>query len=195
MLKSQEKIVLASASPRRQSYLYELGLSFEIYSPRIDESIVPGENPYTYVSRVAQLKVDAAMKRYPAAWIIAADTVVTIEGLILAKPENAEKAVQSLMRLSGNVHEVVTSFCLGSQKERILHQEKVVTKVQFFPFSEEIARAYVHSGEWRDKAGGYGIQGLAACLVTAVHGSYTNIVGLPLSELIAVMQKYGVVSV
>ena len=102
-------------------------------------------------------------------------------------------AVQTLMLLNGQVHSVATALCISWQKKRILHEETVVTQVQFSVFTEETAKAYVKTGESRDKAGAYGIQGRGGALVKELRGSYSNVVGLPLNEMITVLTKYGIV--
>jgi septum formation protein len=134
------------------------------------------------------------MDVYPESWVVAADTVVTIDGLILGKPRHREEAVAMLMRLSGRNHYVRTGFCIGCLEKNLRTINSVVTKVTFADFSEEIARAYAATGEPMDKAGAYGIQGLGAFLVAAVSGSYSNVVGLPLHEVVTHLCGYGVIN-
>ena len=193
MFKTVERLVLASASPRRQQYLRDLGLDFEISAAEIDEKPGTREAPDKYVLRMAEEKALAVMVNFQESWVLAADTIVFIEKDILGKPASEEEAVRFLMRLSDKKHRVATSFCLTCLQKQVLYSETVKTDVWFAPFTEKQAAAYVRTGEPMDKAGAYGIQGKGAFLVKKIQGSYSNVVGLPLSELVAVMNKYGIV--
>ncbi len=195
MFISGANIILASGSPRRQAYLHDLGIAFTVMVADIDETPIPDETPRSYVSRMACEKCLEVMKKQPDSWVIAADTIVSVDNMILGKPKSFDDAVNTLMLLCGRQHEVATVFCLGLANESIFHEECVITKVQFINFTEEIAKAYVSTGEPLDKAGAYGIQGRGAFLVSEVEGSYSNVVGLPLSELMAVLHQYKIVNV
>ena len=191
--KKAEKVVLASASPRRRGYLRQFGIEFDVAVAEIDETPIINESPLHYVARMANEKNNAVRLNLPERCIISADTIVFLGNTILGKPQSDDEAVQTLMLLSGKVHSVATALCISLEKHHILHQETVVTQVEFSRFSEETARAYVRTGEARDKAGSYGIQGRGSALVKEMHGSYSNVVGLPLNEMIAVLSKYGIV--
>lgn len=193
MFTTIERILLASASPRRQGYLRQLGIDFDVAIPEVDESPCDGESPCSYVERMAKLKNDTIRQINPNRWVMAADTIVFIDNVILGKPGSEQEAIDTLLYLCGKTHEVATAFCLSSEKRQVVHQETIVTSVEFTVFSEEIARAYVLTGESGDKAGSYGIQGTGGFLVKQLQGSYSNVVGLPLTEVIAAFTKYGIV--
>jgi septum formation protein len=184
-----KKIILASGSPRRRDYLQQLGIDFTIQLPQIIEKKYPGELPEDFVSRMASKKGNIVARRCPDAWVISADTIVCLDNELLGKPDSAEHAVTTLMRLSAKEHRVITAFCVICSSKNVSIAESVVTRVVFTDFSEQLARAYVATGESFDKAGGYGIQGRGAILVREIKGSYTNVVGLPLSELVDVLER------
>lgn len=188
-------LILASASPRRQAYFQDLGLSYRVHAADIDETPRPEEGPQAFVERMAMEKARAVMTLYPESWVVAADTVVSLGGCILGKPKDSEDAVSMLRHLSGQEHHVRTGICLACAKTNVFAVQSVTTRVVFSRFSEQVARAYTATGEPLDKAGAYGIQGQAACLVKAIAGSYSNVVGLPLCELLAMLEGYGVIAV
>jgi septum formation protein len=192
---TKKKIILASQSPRRKAFLEELGLSFRTIASSLDETREEGESPQTFVDRMACEKAKDVSKRYPDAWILSADTIVYIEDKVFGKPESEEEAIEMLMTLSGREHNVMTGYCLASYGLNINIVERVRTRVRFVEFSKEIARAYVQTGEPLDKAGSYGIQGKGGALVEGINGSYSNVVGLPLAETLALLQKFDVISV
>jgi septum formation protein len=190
---TEKPLILASGSPRRQQYFRDLGLVFKVRNADIDEVFLPDEEPEGFVLRMAHQKAIEVMNVYPKSWVVAADTVVTIDDLILGKPRDQEDAVAMLMRLSGRDHYVRTGFCIGCLEENVRTIESVVTKVTFAHFSEDIARAYAATGEPLDKAGAYGIQGRGAFLVATLSGSYSNVVGLPLHQVVTCLYSYGVI--
>ncbi|MFH0780398.1 MAG: nucleoside triphosphate pyrophosphatase [Pseudomonadota bacterium] len=193
MYYNSQKIILASASPRRQQYLRDMGLQFSTHTAAIDEHPAADEDPTAFVMRMALEKAAAIREHFPEAWIVSGDTVVCLDRRILGKPENAEDAVDLLMALSGREHVVRTGFCVTHGERRVQIVQSVSTKVRFAAFSEDIARAYVATGESFDKAGAYAIQGRGACLVEAIEGSYSNVVGLPICEVLQVLHEYGVI--
>jgi septum formation protein len=190
---TEKPLILASGSPRRQQYFRDLGLVFKVLNADVDEVFLPDEEPEGFVLRMAYEKALAVMNVCPKSWVVAADTVVTIDDLILGKPRDLKDAVAMLMRLSGRDHYVRTGFCIGCLEENVRTIESVVTKVTFADFSEDIARAYAATGEPLDKAGAYGIQGRGAFLVAALSGSYSNVVGLPLHQVVTCLYSYGVI--
>lgn len=192
---TEKKIILASQSPRRKAFLEELGLSFRTIASSLDETREEGESPQTFVERMACEKAKDVCKRYPDAWILSADTIVYIEDKVFGKPESEEEAIEMLMTLSGREHNVMTGYCLACYGLNIHIVERVHTRVRFVQFAKEIARAYVQTGEPLDKAGSYGIQGKGGALVEEINGSYSNVVGLPLAETLALLQKFKVISV
>lgn len=194
MYHSQKKIILASQSPRRKTFLEALGLSFGIIAAAVDERRADGESPEHFVERMAGEKAAAVCRYYPDAWVLSADTIVYIGDTVFGKPESDEAAVEMLMNLSGREHNVMTAFCLACSNKKINRVERVRTSVRFVPFTREIARAYVKTGEPLDKAGSYGIQGKGGALVESINGSYSNVVGLPLVETIALLHKFQVIA-
>ncbi|MBC8207682.1 MAG: septum formation inhibitor Maf [Desulfobulbaceae bacterium] len=189
---TQKSLILASASPRRQQFLTELGLEYQVQAAEINETPHSGELPLDFVRRMAREKAMVVAESFPQHWIAAADTIVVLEGEILGKPASAHGAQEMLMRLSGREHVVLTGFSLVAKNWGVAEVSSVATRVVFQPFSAREAQAYVATGEPMDKAGSYGIQGLGAFLVKELRGSYTNVVGLPLVEFLHLLQKHGV---
>jgi len=188
-------LILASSSPRRQSYFQDLGLDYRVHAADIVEQLLPAETPEDFVRRMAAEKARSVMELYHDSWIVAADTVVSLADSVLGKPGDRAGAVSMLMQLSGNEHQVLTGICLACRRNGIAAVRSVSTRVVFSSFSEDVARAYVATGEPMDKAGSYGIQGQGAFLVKEIMGSYSNVVGLPLSELLVMLEEYGVIAV
>ena len=193
-LKTIGKLILASASPRRKSLLQELGLDFEIIEAQVEEKPVAGESPQDFVMRAACDKAGDVARENVASWVLGADTVVVHGGRILGKPGDAEEALSVLQTLAGQKHLVHTGFCLMNGKDDVLISRVVTTEAWFYPFSRDIAAAYVATGEPLDKAGAYGIQGSGGFLVERINGSYSNVVGLPLAEVVEELLRYKVVT-
>jgi septum formation protein len=192
---TRKPLILASASPRRQGYFQDLGLQYRVHPADIDEELLPEEKPQDFVKRMAIEKATLVMDLYPESWVVAADTVVSLADMVLGKPKDSVEAVSMLMQLSGKEHRVQTGICLACRQEGIVAVQSVRTRVVFSPFSERVARAYVATGEPLDKAGSYGIQGQGAFLVKEVMGSFSNVVGLPLHELLVMLEEHGVIAV
>lgn len=172
-------LVLASHSPRRQDLLRQAGLSFIVVIPAdVEEDVWPGEDPFAHVQRLARAKAEA-VSAAPTDVVLGADTVVVVDGQILGKPRDHAGAALMLRLLSGREHQVVTGICLRRGLHVICDAE--TTTVRFVPLSEEEICAYVASGEPMDKAGAYGIQGLASKFIDRIEGCYFNVVGLPLA--------------
>ena len=181
--------MLASASPRRADLLTAAGFAFDVVPANVDERLRPGETPDEHVARLALAKAAAVAGQYPRRGVIAADTVVVAGNLILGKPESDQDAADMLRRLSGRSHEVLTGLCvchLGRMRQTVER-----STVRFAALSEDEIAWYVASGEPRDKAGAYAIQGLASRFVASVEGSYSNIVGLPVSTLYGLLCDLG----
>lgn len=184
------KLYLASSSPRRQELLAQLELPFGTVAPEIDESRLAGESAVDYVQRMAKEKAAAGLAQVQAgALVLAADTVVVLDGQVLGKPASAAEAAATLRQLSGRSHQVMTAFAL--QRGHECRVQLVSTEVRFAPLSEADIAWYWSTGEQQDKAGGYGIQGKGGIFVEAINGSYSNVVGLPLAELKAGLQSFG----
>ncbi len=193
MFRTLKPLVLASTSPRRQAYFTDLGLEFTVCVAEIDERAMAGEDPEAVVLRLAGEKAAAVRNLHPASWVVAADTVVVIDGRLLGKPRDSEEAVAMLLSLAGREHHVLTGFCVTCGRENARVLQAVASEVRFAAFGPEVARAYAETGEPLDKAGAYGIQGKGAFLVERVSGSYSNIVGMPLHEVLSVLLDFGVV--
>lgn len=186
-LKIERKLILASASPSRKMLLEQAGLDFEVVVSGVDETVPPDYTPAQTVEALAQRKGQAVQALRPEAPIIAADSVVSIDGLILGKPKDDEAAKATLRRLSGRTHELITGVCLLiNGRMDLFHQ---VTQVTFYPLTEEEIAEYVALGESRGRAGAYGIEGIGVVLVQSVQGDYPNIVGLPVAETIRRLHK------
>ena len=192
--RTKDQLILASGSPRRQAFLRELGLGFEVEVPAVEERARPAESAEDFVRRVAVDKAGAVARRFPRAWVLAADTVVVLDNDILGKPHSPAMAKQMLMRLAGRSHRVLTGFCLRCADRAETVSRAVTTEVCFASFSEEVAAAYVSTGEPLDKAGGYGIQGKGGVLVERITGSYSNVVGLPLAEVVSELLRFQVIA-
>lgn len=192
LFKTLQPLVLASGSPRRRRMLAELGLDFTLAVADIAEVAQPGESPADFARRLAGEKAAAVALRHPASWVLAADTVVARAGRILGKPADSEDAAAMLAALSGHWHTVWTGFAL--RRGRDVLAEVVATEVRFAELSEPLIRAYVATGEPLDKAGAYGIQGRGGLLVREIRGSYSNVVGLPLAEVIAALTARAIIS-
>lgn len=184
------RIILASGSPRRRELLSSLGLAFEVYKPDVDESHLEDESPEDMCCRLSILKAYAGAKIFPDALVIAADTIVVIDGAILGKPIDRADAVRMLKVLQGREHEVLTglSVCMG--EEIRTHVEH--TRVKFRTLSDAEIEAYAASGECDDKAGAYAVQGKGALLVERIEGDYFNVVGLPVCRLGIMLNAFGV---
>jgi septum formation protein len=191
------KLVLASGSPRRLALINQAGIEPDMLLPaNIDETPLRGELPRACANRLARAKAEAALasvrsdEEMKGAYIIAADTVVAVGRRILPKAELLDEASQCLRLLSGRNHRVYTGLCLVTPRGGF-RQRLIETRVRFKRLSSEDLEAYLASGEWRGKAGGYAAQGLAGTFIVKMVGSYTNVVGLPLYETLALLEGEG----
>ncbi len=182
-------LVLASTSPRRADILKQLGVSFLTIFVEIDESHKMGETPSVYVRRLAlrKAKVAASMACQAPTPVLAADTTVVIDGLILGKPAGLEQAREMLSRLSGRWHDVYSGLAMMQESSEVI---SVRTRVKFRAIKASEMGRYWETGEPRDKAGAYGIQGLGGAFVEKIDGSYSNVVGLPMAETIMLLENY-----
>jgi septum formation protein len=190
---TQPCLILASKSPRRAYLLQQAGISFEVIPSNFDERTVDMTRAEAYVKILAEEKANDISRRYPESWVIGADTIVQIDGDILGKPATKKEARQMIARLSGQTHRVLTgvAICCLSKKKRFLDIRK--TDVQFKRLTEDEIEWYIQTDEPFDKAGAYAIQGLGTFLVKQIHGSYTNVVGLPVCEVIEYLIRQGVI--
>lgn len=186
-METKQKLILASTSPRRVELLKSAGFVFEVLRPDAAEILHAGELPVEYAVRTAREKA-GSIRAVSGAIILGADTVVAIEGRILGKPADANDAKAMLHLLSGKMHEVITGVCLRSAEKTVCFH--AATAVQFRDLSDEEIAAYVATGDPLDKAGAYAIQNGAAGMVRRIDGSYSNVVGLPLCEVIEALENF-----
>lgn len=184
-------LILASGSPRRKLLLEQLAIIFEVEPPDVDESIVKGEAADIYVTRLSEKKAQTIARKHDSETVIlAADTTVVLHGKILGKPESKEHGLQMLNELSGTKHDVLTgvSISKGLRTETFC----VKTEVEFRPLGEKEIAWYWETGEPQDKAGSYGLQGVGAAFVATLTGSYSNVIGLPLSETVLMLRDFSI---
>ncbi len=187
---SSSFVYLASASPRRHELLRQIGVPFRVIAAGIDESVRAGESASAYVQRLAQEKAEAGWRQARDAPVLAADTTVMIDETILGKPASREDAAQMLERLSGRTHQVLTAVALRTAAgldARLSHNWVTFRRIE----SAEV-HAYWDTGEPRDKAGAYAIQGAAAVFITELRGSYSGVMGLPLFETAELLRAAGI---
>jgi septum formation protein len=189
------RIILASASPRRQELLASAGILFSVVPGDIDETPHAGEDPVSHVVRLAEEKAREASTRADGRFFIGADTIVGLDGEILGKPGDEEEAAVMLRKLSNRMHHVITGFAVIDHESGKTVSRAVSTEVYFRKVSDAEITAYVATGCPLDKAGAYAIQGGAASMVEKINGSYTNVVGLPLCEVVCVLREAGALDV
>lgn len=203
MKPADKKIYLASKSPRRRELLRQIGVDFELLllrdtgprGPDVSEEVLPNESPENYVVRVTREKAEYASKmmllrRLPVRPVLAADTTVVIDGRVLGKPADKTEAMDMLRALSGRTHQVITSVALHHDENT--WQVTQSSDVTISPMTEDMMRAYCATTEPYDKAGGYGIQGMASVFIERIAGSYTGIMGLPLHETAQLLNQAGI---
>ncbi|KAB2834918.1 MAG: septum formation inhibitor Maf [Candidatus Dadabacteria bacterium] len=190
-----QRIVLASSSPRRTELLRATGLGFEVIHPSSNETVSDGEAPEEFVLRVSLEKACSVSSALGdgAAIVIGADTIVVVDGEILGKPGDTEEASSMLRKLSGKEHRVYTAFSVVRAKNELLHSESVCTAVRVKPLAASEIEGYIKTGEPMDKAGAYAIQGAGSFIVSGIEGSYSNVVGLPVEELLEALKKLEIV--
>ncbi|MGZ3537874.1 MAG: Maf family protein [Thermodesulfobacteriota bacterium] len=189
------RLILASKSPRRSELLRQVGLEFEVVPSGVKEDFVQGESPQEHVIRLAQAKAGDVGSKYPEHWVIAADTIVCINGSILGKPNNRQEALEMLRCLSGQEHWVLTGFAVCHLAKGKADQGAIQTTVKIKNLTPAEMEWYVKTGEPFDKAGGYAIQGIGSFMIESIRGSYTNVVGLPLCELIQMLKRLKAITV
>ncbi len=183
------RIVLASASPRRQELLRNAGIDFIVQPANIEEVRRAGETPTDFAERMAREKAQAVRKSLREEWILAADTIVVVAGEVLGKPTDDEDATCMLRLLAGREHQVITAVCLlGADFEDVRSES---TTVYFSPMSDAEIRDYIATGEPMDKAGAYAIQGIASRWISKIEGDYSNVVGLPVDLVWRMLREHG----
>lgn len=193
-IQTMSKLILASSSPRRIELLKLMGLDFEVIPSCIHEQLLQGEIPEQHVRRLSAAKAHAIADLHRDAWIIGADTIVVLKDEILGKPTSSADARRMLMKLSGHEHIVFTGFTIIHARDHIHVSEVVASSVFFNDLSEDEVNWYVGTEEPYDKAGGYAIQGTGAFFIKGLSGSYTNVIGLPLCEVVDSLKRLGVLS-
>jgi septum formation protein len=183
------RLILASASPRRIELLKLMGLDFDIMPGNIDEAFRPEETPREHVLRLSEEKALSVTLRHPDAWILGADTVVVIAGENLGKPQPPDEATKMLEKLSDRAHEVLTGFCIIRQDRGVRIREVVGSAVLFRKIAPDEMAWYTGTEEPYDKAGAYAVQGMGGCFIREIRGSCTNVVGLPLCEVVDALKR------
>jgi septum formation protein len=186
------KFILASASPRRRELLAAARFDFEVIPSSVPEVHQPGESPEEYVARLSRDKAAAIAARYLDRWVIAADTTVLLGDELLEKPADAEDAKRMLAAIAGKTHMVYTGVTLQNAAAGFHETRVAESEVRIVPLTEREIDWYVATGEPFDKAGAYAVQGIAAMFIDSVHGSFTNVVGLPLALLYQMLRKAGI---
>lgn len=187
-----KRFILASASPRRKEILENAGFSFEIIVSDADETTEEKLSPEKTVEELAKRKALSVWQKNSDAVVFGCDTVVAVGGEILGKPRDDEEAFRMIKSLSGKVHTVSTGVCICSAEKTEVFSN--TTQVEFYPLSDETVRSYIATGEGRDKAGSYGIQGFGCVLIKEIKGDYFSVMGLPVSESARVLADFGIYS-
>ena len=186
------KFILASSSPRRRELLSSIGITFDVIASNVPEKQDVGEAPEEYVARLSREKAEAIARQHRDRWVIAADTTVLLDDELLEKPADAADAARMLTTIAGRTHIVYTGVTLQNISRDYRDTRVAETEVRMLPLSREEIAWYVATGEPLDKAGAYAAQGIGGIFVDSIHGSFTNVVGLPLALLFQMMRKAGV---
>ena len=186
-------IILASSSPRRQEFLSLLDLEYQTVPAFIDETPATGESPECFARRMAVAKAEQIATISPESCVIGADTVVALDQTLFGKPRDRHEALTTLKRLQGQTHQVITGFAILMKQRAIVELGAITTLVTFDTFTDNILQAYVDSGEPMDKAGAYGIQGKGTFLIRSITGSFSNVVGLPVNEIVQRLLRHRLV--
>lgn len=191
-MKLHMKFILASASPRRRELLTSIGVDFEVLPSHVPEVHQEGEAPEEYVARLSRDKAHAIAVQHPSRWVIAADTTVLLGDELLEKPVDARDAERMLATIAGKTHVVYTGVTLENVERDWRETRVAESEVRMLPLSAEDIAWYVKTGEPLDKAGAYAVQGIGAMFIDSIHGSYTNVVGLPLATLFLMLRRAGI---
>ena len=186
------KFILASASPRRRELLASIGLDFEVKPSHVPEVHQEGEAPEEYVARLSRDKAHALATEHPSEWVIAADTTVLLGDELLEKPVDSGDAARMLGTIAGKTHVVYTGVTLENVHRDYRDTRVAESEVRMLPLSAQEIAWYVATGEPLDKAGAYAVQGIGAMFIDSIHGSYTNVVGLPLATLFQMLRRAGI---
>jgi septum formation protein len=186
------KFILASSSPRRRELLASIGIDFDVLPSNVPEIHQPGEAPEEYVARLSRDKAGALATQHPDRWVIAADTTVFLDDGLLEKPVDRPDAARMLAAIAGRTHFVYTGVTLENVSSGYRETRVAETEVRMLPLSSSEIDWYVRTGEPLDKAGAYAAQGIGAVFIESIHGSYSNVVGLPLATLFQMLRKAGI---
>ena len=186
------RLILAAGSPRRRELLGGIGIGFDVVVSGVEEKQEPGEAVDAYVRRLARDKGAAVAVAHPDAWVLSADTVVFIDGHTLEKPISRDDARAMLATIAGREHVVYTGVVLQNRHAGVLEESVTASKVQMIALTSEEIDWYVDTGEPMDKAGSYAVRGIGAMFIESIDGSYSNVVGLPLSVVYAMLKRVGV---
>lgn len=189
----EKRLVLASASPRRKALLERVGIEIEVVPSTIEEVPQKDEDAGSHVLRLAREKTEEVANRFPDRWVIGADTLVVIDGEILGKPETSKEVRRMLSALSGRDHRVLTGYAVARKKEAAFVSRVVETRVRVKDLSPGEINWYIRTGEPFGKAGAYGIQGVGSFMVEEIQGSYTNVVGLPVCQVLVSLGALGAI--
>lgn len=189
------QIILASASPRRRELLASVGIRFQVFPSHIDEHRLADENPEEFILRLSEEKAAEVARRSTIAgrWFIGSDTIVLCDDQILGKPTSPQDSARMLRLLSGRSHQVLSAYAIIDRHNNQCVHRCITTDVTFRTLTQQEIEGYIASGEPADKAGSYAIQGLGAFMVTTINGSYSSVVGLPLSQIVTDLQQLGAV--
>lgn len=184
-------MILASGSPRRQEILKEVGFNFKVIVPEIEE-VSKEEEPVKKILDISRKKAMSVGEKYTNEYVLSADTVVVVDNKILGKPKNVEEAREYLSLLSGREHEVITAYTFMNIEKNIFLSDYSVSKVKFYKLDEETINWYIETGEYKDKAGAYGIQGKGRVLVENINGDFFSIMGFPVASFVNKLKEIGV---
>lgn len=190
---NKQRLILASRSPRRKKLLEQVGISIHIAPSNIDETVVSNKTPEEQARQLSLLKAEKTAFSYPDSWILGADTIVVVKNQILGKPESKTHAVHMLKRLSNREHSVYTAFCVLNLKTETRVVKTIKTKVVFKRLTDWEISWYIQTGEPFDKAGSYAIQGIGLFMVKEIFGSYSNVVGLPVCEVVETLENLNII--
>ncbi len=191
LINKKNPLVLASVSPRRKAILKQIGIPFESAGSFIEEDFYKETKPADIVCQMAALKISSIQNNYKNRWILGADTIVVVNMKVFGKPKDRLECRNMLLNLSGKSHSVITGFCILDPGGKTVHLEAVVTKVTVKKLSELEIEAYIKTGEPFGKAGAYAIQGVGSFMIEHINGSYSNVVGLPVFEMVEAFTKCG----
>ena len=191
----KNKLILASASPRRKYLLENVGIKFRVIVPSGEEEYEGSIKPDTFVKRNAKLKADSIIERAEKhEFILSADTIVVIDDLVLGKPVDKEDAANMLSLISGKIHKVITGYAITSWDQEIFFSDAITTLVKIKNLTPDEIEGYINTGEPFDKAGSYGIQGIGSFMIHSISGSYTNVVGLPVARVLSSLKKLNIIN-